>query len=37
MSNEILTPISLWANFNDNLSLNERIINVVSFGSVDYN
>ena len=37
MSNEILTPISLWANFDDSLPLKERIVNVVSFGMVDYN
>ena len=37
MTNEILTPISLWADFNDALPLKERKVNVVSIGMVDYN
>ena len=37
MTKEILTPISLWADFDDTLPLKESSVNVVSLEIADYN
>lgn len=37
MPNKILTPITLWQDFDDNLPLKETVIKTLSIANVDYN
>ena len=37
MSNNILTPITLWQNFDDSLPLKETVIKTVPIGNADFN